>query len=120
MKILEFVEKYCADIVQNFKDSSNLIDWTILPYDEKLEIDGKMTPVVYIDSQPVQVQDFVAMEKSEFTREHPTPSAGEAFDNYIDGLEIIEGPEFLTYLQNKMRAAAKKVEDDSEAYSVLC
>lgn len=111
MNIIDFIAKYCQDILSTFKDNSKLVEWTVLPYQELIEDDeGKKIPVVYVDGEAVHVRDFLEMEKDEFVYAHNTPSAKEAYENYIEGLEIQEGVDVVMRYRNAAKAEAERIQ----------
>ena len=117
MNIIEFITAYCQDMITSFRDHSKLVEWTILPHTDVIEDDeGKRIPVVFIDGEAVHVRDFIEMERDEFVDVHHTPSAGEIYDNYIEGLEILEGPEVVMRFRNAAKMEAQKLQEQAQLY----
>lgn len=118
MRIFEFIDKYCKDLVEEAKQKKQLIDLADLPHDGiEQDIEGAEIPVVYVDNMSIPVSDFLTMDRCDFVKIHTTPGAGEAYDNYVSALEIIEGAEALNHIRNAILAEAKVV---NEAVDNFC
>lgn len=113
MYIHGFIEKYCKDLIADFKQKSALIDFSDCQYDDIIEDEsGAKTPVVYIDGNPVPVQDFFALDRKDFIAAYNTPSAGEIYDQYLDSYIILEGEDALNAIQNAIKAENARLEEE--------
>lgn len=117
MRIFEFIDKYCKDLIASAREKASLVDLSEFPHDgfEK-DIEGKNIPVVYVDDTYIPVSDFITLDKNDFVATHKTPSAAEAFDNYISALEIIEGEEVIAHIRNQIAAERASIEHAAEEF----
>ena len=110
MKIFEFIDKYCSDIVREWHNRKKLIDLQDYPYDEIVEDSkGVSVPVVYIDGVPVPIMEFFTTAREDFVKLYKMPSAEEAYDNYIRNFEILEGEEALSKVRMAMQAESERL-----------
>jgi uncharacterized protein YqkB len=116
LRIFEFIDKYCKDLVEDAKKKAALIDLSEFPHDGiESDIEGNQIPVVYVDSIGVPVSDFLTLDKVDFISTHKLPSAAEAYDNYVSALEIIEGEDVINHIRKSMeqeRAALEGAAQD--------
>lgn len=111
MKIYEFIDKFCPDIVKAAHDRRKLIDFQDYPYDEIIEDSkGVAVPVVYIDGVAVPVMEFFTTSREDFVKLYKMQSAGEAYDNYIRNFEILEGEEALSKVRMAMQAESERLQ----------
>lgn len=111
MFIHGFIEKYCKDlIIKKSQAKSFFIDDTYPNDDIIPDDDGNLVPVVYIDANPVPVQDFFGMDKADFIHAYNYPSAAREYDNYLQNFEILEGPEALAITRNRIAAEIRRLE----------
>lgn len=110
MKIYEFMEKYCQDLLEKDKQRKELIDMTTFPHDGiEQSPDGRDVPVVYVGNLSVPVSEFLCMTKADFTYVYKDPMAAECYDNYVSALEIIEGEDVINMIRNRVMAARKEL-----------
>lgn len=110
MKIFEFISKYCQDLVDANKAKKSLIDLSIFPHDDEiLDAEGNLIPVVSVDMVQIPVSDFLTLEKFDFLFAWKTPSAEEAFDNYISAMEILEGEDVISRIRKSMDAEKERL-----------
>ena len=120
MRIHEFMDKYCQDLIEKSRERSKLVDLETLPHDGiEYDIEGNAVPVVYVDNMTIPVHDFVTEDRSDFIKLHVTPSAGEAFDNYISALEIIEGVDVINKLRKAMEAEKENIDAAIDNYESM-
>lgn len=113
MKIYEFIDKYCQDLIRKNEVSKALVALDGLPSDGTIEDDEGMTvPVVFVDNESIPVSDFLTMEKVEFLRVWTTAGAEEAFDNYLSALTILEGAEALNKIRNSIFRETERLRKD--------
>ena len=118
MKIFEFIDKYCSDIVKEQKRQLELVDLSDYPHDVIItDDDGNRIPVVVVDAVDIPVSDFLTLERKDFLAAHNTPNAPEAFDNYISAFEILEGVDALNVVRLRLEQARKKYEHEVELIS---
>lgn len=113
MRIYEFIDKYCKDLVDESKERKSLIDLAEFPHDDTIiDVEGNTIPVVIIDGESVPVADFLTMFKDDFLHVWKLPGAEVAYDNYIGALEVLEGEEALSRIRNSILAERAKLEHD--------
>ena len=113
MKIFQFISEYCQDLVDEVKLQRQLVDLSEYPHDSIItDAEGNDIPVVVVDSQNIPVSDFLTLDRSDFLAAYNLPSAAEAFDNYMDAFEILEGPEALNRIRNAILAEKDRLAQD--------
>ena len=106
MKIFQFMEEYCQDLLQADKERKELLDMTVFPHDGvEQSPDGKDVPVVYVGDLSVPVSEFFTMSRDDFLYTYKDPKAAECYDNYVSALEIIEGEAVINMVRNSILAA---------------
>lgn len=117
MRIGEFLQKYCADIMETYnkyKDSEILYK----DYDEIIEDDdGFPIKVVWVDSQAIDIEHFFSMDDYDFTHTYDTPNALKAREQYLSKFNITEGFEAFFEELLKIQEEKKKIEEDTAKYS---
>ena len=117
MRIFEFIDKYCADLVEKAKQKAKLIDFSDFPHDSiDTDATGEEIPVVYVDNLHIPVIDFLSLDKDEFLKAYKTPGAEEAYVNYISALEILEGEDIINRVRNEIASNKKLLEEEAEAF----
>lgn len=115
MRIFEFISTYCQDLVDTAKMKRKLVDLGEYPHDDVIiDSDGEKVPVVFVDGNNVPVADFFTMEKADFCNAWRTPSAAEAYDNYISALCILEGADVIDRIRNAILAETETLAQDVE------
>lgn len=113
MRIFQFIEEYCKDLVEEHKRKKQLIDLSDFPHDGiSVDVEGNEIPVVYIDGENVPVSDFFTMDKSDFLYTWKLPSAEEMFDNYLAAVEILEGEDVINRVRNAIDAERVRLEQE--------
>ena len=115
MRIFQFIEKYCQDLVEAAKVKRELIDLEEFPHDAVIEdVEGKRIPVVIVDSESIPVSDCFTMDRKDFLFTWKLPNAGEAYDNYVSALEILEGEDAVSRIRNAILAEQERLSHDVE------
>lgn len=115
MMIFEFIAKYCQDLVDATKLKTSLIDLGDYPHDDVVtDAEGKPVPVCYVDGNSIPIADFFTMEKADFCNAWKTPSAAEAYDNYIGALCILEGADVIYRIRNAIMSEAEELSKEVE------
>lgn len=115
MKIFQFIEQYCQDLVSEYKAKRSLVDLSEFPHDGIVEdIEGNRIPVVYIEGQSVPISDFLTMDKADFCDTWRLQTAGDTYSEYIGLLEILEGEEAVNRIRNSMLAEKERLSVDVE------
>ena len=115
MNIFQFIADYCQDLVEESKTKKALIDFNEFPHDTIVhDAEGNPIPVVVVDSFDIPVSDFLSLDRIDFLSAWKTPNAGEAFDNYISALEILEGEDALSRIRKTIAAERERLAADVE------
>lgn len=120
MKIFQFIDKYCQDLVEESKRKKALVDLSEFPHDGfDDDIEGNTVPVVNIDGTLVPISDFFTMDKSDFVNVWKLDSASETYDSYLNVLEVLEGAEAVNRIRNAMLSAQQQLEADVELVTAV-
>ena len=115
MKIFQFIDKYCQDLVEESKKKKSLIDLSEFPHDGFDEdIEGNTVPVVNIDGTLVPVSDFFTMDKADFVNVWKLDSAADTYDSYMSVLEVLEGEDAVNRIRNSILAEQQRLASDVE------
>lgn len=113
MRIYTFIDQYCKDIVERVHKEKQLVDLEVFPYDEIITSgNGKKVPVVYVDGVAIPIRDFFIMTRSDFINDYKLPSAGEAYDNYLDNFTILEGEDVLSQIRISLQEEVNRLDHD--------
>lgn len=119
MRIFEFIDKYCADLVEKRNKLAALINLEEFPHDDVIDDDdGNKIPVVIVDGNPIPVADFLTLDKSDFLAVYRTQGCEEAFENYVSALVILEGEEALSKIRNMILRETARLEQDADLVSI--
>lgn len=112
MRMREFVEKYCGDLQALYSETANLLEEDYdLPFDAEIEDDsGQKVKVVYAGNTAIPVMDIISTDRSDFIRMYPSFECRELYDQYIDGLIIVEGEEAINRIRNMIRREQDRVD----------
>lgn len=116
MRISEFIQKYCKDIMDLYEKYKNS-DIIAKDYDEIItDDDGNQIKVVWCDGIPIDIEDFFSIDEEEYNNRYPTPNALKVREQYLKQFKIVEGFEAfyeeLTAIQNEKA----KLENDVQLY----
>lgn len=110
MRIFQFMEEYCKDLIEADRERRELMDMTVFPHDGvEQSPDGKDVPVVYVGDLTVPVSEFFTMTKEDFVFTYKDPKSAECYDNYVSALEIIEGEDVINRVRNEIMAAKNDI-----------
>ena len=114
MKIFEFIDKYCSDLVKESEVKKDMVDLSEFMHDDIIEDieTGAMIPIVYVDALPIPVMDFIVMDLKDFLYLHNTPTAEETYKAYMENLNILEGEEALYEIREQILAERKRIQED--------
>ena len=120
MKIFQFIEEYCQDLVKAAREKKALIDLTEFPHDGvEFDIEGNKIPVVYVDGESIPVSDFFTMDKTDFLNTWKLKSAEEMYNNYISALEILEGEDAVNRIRNAILCEKERLAKDVELITCI-
>lgn len=120
LKIFEFIDKYCQDLVDAKRKEAALIDLSEFAHDAIIhDAEGTAIPVVCVDAQDIPVADFLTLDRADFLNVWKTPNAAEAYDNYVSALEILEGEDAVSRIRRAMAAERERLSEDVELVTAL-
>ena len=103
MRIFEFIDKYCQDLVEANNASRQLVDLSEFPHDDVItDLEGKKIPIVIAEGHEIPINDFFTSTRDDFMRMWQFPSAGQVYDNYNEALEILEGEDVIDHVRKVM------------------
>ena len=110
MRIREFIDKYCMDIVKEAEQRKSLMDTDDLSYDNIIEEpDGSLIKIVYAGEEEIPVLDIITLDKKDFLKIHPSFAASRTYDQYIESIVILEGEEALEHMRNQMLREQERI-----------
>lgn len=121
MRMADFVKQYCADITDKYaKLGSALTELDGFPYDAIVyDIDGSPVKVVYASGYEIPISDILSLDRSEFEKAYPYHECLKVYDNYMEAVIVLEGPEALAAIRNKILSEQKRVDYYSSLPEVL-
>jgi hypothetical protein len=117
VKIGEFIDTYCKDIVEKAKKVKEVLDDLDFSYDAVVEgQDGEKIKVIYAEDQTeIPIQDILSLSDLDFRRTYHGTSSYEAYKSYLSNFIILEGEEVLNQIRNEIQRSREKI----ERYSAL-
>lgn len=102
MYLKEFIQTYCKDITANYMNVQDLLDKGDFPYDVIVTdtITGDQYKAIVVNGENINIADILTLGRDEFQKFHPSFEALQAFDGYLEMIEIQEGPEALARIRN--------------------
>lgn len=120
MTIYAFVDQYCKDLVEKHQKKKELVDLAEFPHDGvDIDADGKEVAVVYSGGYSIPVQDFFTLRRPDFLRVWTHAEAADTFDNYVEGLIIIEGDDVINRIRNKILAEQNRLDHDVDMVTMI-
>lgn len=111
MRIREFIDKYCMDIVSESKQRESLLDSEDFTYDAIIQdADGTDVKIIYAGDEEIPIAEILSLDKKDFVKLYPSFQAQEAYDNYIDSIIVLEGEEALAHIRNEMIRERARIE----------
>ena len=112
MRMRTFIDTYCTDIVEKVQERNKLLAEDDFPFDAVLhDENGNPYKVVYTsDGKDVAVHEILGNTREDYMRVHPTDTELELYDNYIEGLIILEGEEALFHIRNELQREFNRLE----------
>lgn len=116
MKIGEFVDKYCQDIVQKSQEIDAVMADDGLPYDEIVEDEsGSKMKVVYSANRRIPIRDIIEMERKDFAKIYSSPDDLETYDRYCESIILLEGEEALQEIRNNVKREMERVKSFADS-----
>lgn len=120
MRIYEFMDKYCQDLITEHHEKKDLIDLAQFPHDGfDTDDEGSKIAVVYSGGHNIPVQDFFTLRRDDFLSVWKHAEAAETFDNYVAGLEILEGIDVINKIRNQILAERKRLNHDVDMVTMI-
>lgn len=115
MRIREFIDKYCMDIVSESKQRDSLLDSDDFTYDAIVQDpDGTDVKIVYAGDEEIPISEILSLDRQDFIKIYPSFQAQEVYDNYIDSIIVLEGEEALAHIRNEMLRERTRIESYSK------
>lgn len=112
MRIFQFIDEYCKDLVEEHNQQKKFIDLSEYIHDDVIsDADGNLVPVIYIDGNPVPIKDILSMHKDDFIHAYNYPSSALMYDSYLQNFEIFEGKEVLSMVRDKIKSTIEKLQE---------
>ncbi len=119
MKLMEFVDKYCSDLVEHYQEKNKALELDDLPYDDIIEDDtGEKIKVVYAGQKAIPVMDIISSTREDFAVLYPDFESRELYDRYIEQLVFWDGEEAVRHIQLMMRREQERVKAFNEDNSL--
>lgn len=120
MKIFEFIDKFCQDLVQAQKERAALIDLSEFPHDGFIhDVSGAKVPCILIDGESVPVNDIFSMDVEDFVKAWKLPSARKEYTNYMSLVTVLEGEDVINRVRNQMEAEKARLSQDVELVTAI-
>lgn len=120
MRIFEFIDKYCSEIVKAAREKKELLDLTAFPFDDFMtDNDGVTYPAILVDTILIPIEDIFTLNRDDFVRIHTVPHAGEAYDNYVANLCILEGEDAVSHIRLVLQAESRRVKESVEKAKLI-
>lgn len=106
MKMDEFINKYCKEILQEASKKRKLLEDSQLTFDDKIEKDGELVRVIYAeDGTDIDIEDIFAFkDAAAFSKRYPGEAALKARNRYLDMFTILMGKDLLDQYQRQIEA----------------
>ena len=104
MRLKEFVQRKCADII----DKATALSMDAMPemfgYDDIIRNDfGEMVKVIYDDnSNPIPIADIINLTIDDFQKTYQFDSAMSAFHKYMSAYKVIDGEALYRQYQHQI------------------
>ena len=120
MTILQFLTTHCKDLVEQSKKERELVDLSTFAHDAIItDVEGNKIPVVIVDNMEIPVSDFLTMDRVDFVKEWKSSNSGEAYDNYLSALTILEGVEAISRARQAILAERDRLSQDVELVTTV-
>ena len=115
MKIFEFIDKYCQDIIKEAVAPVDMFDLDDLPNEGYMWdlFHEKRIPFIWVDDTKVPIADILSSSIDDFVRQYNNlPSARERYEHYIEIVGLIEGEEVIERIRKQVTRSLKKLNED--------
>ena len=72
-----------------------------------------------MDNLEIPVSDFLTMDRVDFIKEWKSPNTGEAYDNYLSALTILEGVDAISRARQAILAERDRLSQDVELVTTV-
>lgn len=112
MKILEYAQIHCKDLLDRFNKQKDLDLLAGYPYDE-IVYDEDDTPVRVVNTQSGQIPiaDILGMPRDEFAKVYPDEESLTAYDKYVSMFIFLEGEEAVNQIRNAIAQESQRLEE---------
>lgn len=110
MKIKEFVELFCQDIIAEVKVKKEVTPDITFTYDYTVPLeDGTEAKVINAGGYEIDINDILTLSEQDFSKAYPGAPAMEAYRNYLSNFIILEGEEILQIVRNNILRANQRI-----------
>jgi len=110
MKLKEFIEKYCADIMAEAAKQKALVPEIEFTYDTIIkDEEGYPVKVIEVEGFYVDITDILSLSENDFVQKYPQEAAIEAYRRYLENFIIIEGEEVLEMVRRRVASSQDKI-----------
>jgi len=116
MKLKEFMQKYCGDIIESSKARKNVIPEMDFTYDDYMfDEDGEPLKAIDVYGTLIPIRDILSLSERDFIGLYPDENALDAYRLYLENFIIVEGEEVLEMVRRQF----SKSMSDIEKYSSI-
>ena len=114
MRIGEFVEKYCKDLLELRREADSLITLSEFPHDcEITDSSGRNVPAINVGGTAIPLVEIFTNTKDDFCYQFKDVSgAEEAYDNYMRAVTLLEGPDVILITRRNLELQQKKLAEE--------
>lgn len=96
MKIPEFIQIYCKDIIDDVSANGDFIASDDYSYDEYVEDEfGKLEKAIFVGENPILVKDILFLCEKDFIHKYSKQDELNARNNYLKSFIILYGEDVL-------------------------
>ncbi len=111
MRITEFAETYCAELMDRYRKTKPLDLFEGYPYDEIIYDDETPVKVVNTQSGQIPIADILGMPRDDFAKVYPDEDSLTAYDKYMAMFVFLEGEEAVNQIRDAIALEASRLEE---------
>ena len=111
MKLKEFQDKYCQDILTSARKREDLLPEIDFTFDKYLiEEDGEAVKAIEVGDYLIPIRDILSLSERDFVLMYPDNECIEARNLYLENFIIIEGEEVLEIVRRQFLKSMNEIE----------
>jgi hypothetical protein len=111
---------HCQDIIDRKKQEKSLLsdyDW---PYDCILQDeDGVPVKVINTEDGDIPIEHILENAREDFAKIYPTPKYLEAYDLYMESVEVLDGKEYAKQYRDYIKARKRELDEFSSLVEIF-